>query len=293
MSDAIAPETPRQDVLLENVPPQAQWAAIVRLYSGQPTGLWVVIVPHPAHPVMAAGEELRVARIVPDMSDDARRAIAQALRACEVDVLLVTPERFAQEKFLAFLRDLAPQRMVVASAEGCVAASPEIRARLSPLAVLRDGWQGTPRIILAENGGDVRKLTAFFNLNGLPPKLASPPPKIAHADPVSDVLPNPAWQQAFQHFEAGMSLTDVAEALQQDESWCMDALIGFIRHEKRTNPFPWVSQPDYLVVAMAAGQAESTDPAILLPIVSDRVAPGPARIALAALRNRSLNRPRP
>lgn len=292
MSDAMAPETAPRDVLLENVPPQAQWAAIVRLRSEHPTGLWVVITPHTAHPVMTAGGDLRVTRIVPDMSDDARRATAQTLRAREVDLLLVTPERFAQEKFLTFLRELAPSRVVVASADGCVAHAPEVRNRFSPLAVLRNDWQGMAKLILSENSGDTRKLRAFFNLDVPPTEQAPPTRTITSSKPVQQEVRHPGWEQAFQQFRAGMSLSELGAVMQHDESWCVEALLGFIAYEKRTNPFPWVSQPDYLVVAMAAGQAESTDPAIILPIVADRVSPGPARIALAALRNRSIGRPR-
>lgn len=292
MSNAMAPENSQCDVLLENVAPQAQWAAIIRQRSAHSTGLWVVVVPHTGHPVMTAGDGLRVTRIVPDMSDEARRATAHALRAREVDLLLVTPERFLQQKFLIFLRELAPSRFVIASADDCVAETTEARNRFSPLAVLRGDWQATAKLVLSEGSGNTRKLRAFFRLNEAATEQV-PPPTNSAPEPDCSELRDPDWEQAFQHLRAGSSLSDLGAVVQHEEAWCIEALLGFIAHERRTNPFPWVSQPDYLVVAMAAGQAESTDPDIILPIVADRVAPGPTRIALAALRNRSVSRPHP
>jgi len=289
MSEALVHE----DVVLENIPPSAQWNAVAQQRLNGPTGLWLVVAPHDKHPVMSGGEGLRVTHIVPEMTDDARRNTAQSLRSREVDVLFVTTERFAQEKFLGFLAELAPAKIVVASAEGCVASARETRSTFAPLGVLRDYLQSTPKLVLTENSGDVRKLTAFLGLNCRSVDK-SPPEKKTHCREESKGPPvNPAWTQAFRCFAEGMPLAEVAQTLQLDEEWCLDALLGYIESERRTNPFPWVSQPDYLVVAMAAGQAETTDSTILLPILADRVAPEAARIALASLRNRSLDRPRP
>lgn len=286
-----------QDVVLENVPAQEQWAAVALRHAHYPAGLWLVVAPHCEHPIMTGGDGLRVAHIVPDMTDDARRTTANALRAREIDVLFVTPERFGQEKFLTFLTELTPVVVVVTSAQGCVAGEPETRAHFAPLAVLREALRTTVKIIVTENGGDARKLIAFFSLNCPPVKMAvdasAPEQKMGTPSTAKKTPLNPAWEEAFRHFATDTSLAEVGDALQQDEAWCMAALIGFIEADRRTNPFPWVSQPDYLIIAMAAGQAESTDPRILLPILADRVAPGPARIALAALQNRALSRPRP
>ena len=286
-----------QDVVLENVPPQEQWAAVALHHAHYPAGLWLVVAPHCEHPIMAGGDGLRVAHIVPEMTDDARRATANALRAREIDVLFVTPERFGQEKFLTFLTELTPVVVVVSSAQGCVAGNPETRAHFAPLGVLREALRCAPKIIVTDNRGDARKLIAYFSLNCPPvemPVEATAPAQEKGSPAAEKNTPvNPAWGEAFRHFATSTPLAEVGDVLQQDEAWCVAALISFIEAERRTNPFPWVSQPDYLIIAMAAGQAESTDPRILLPILADRVAPGPARIALAALRNRALSRPRP
>jgi len=98
-----------------------------------------------------------------------------------------------------------------------------------------------------------------------------------------------AWQPAFPLLKEEMSLEDVAAALGQDNAWCVRALEHFIRTSGRTTPFPWVAQPDYLTVAMVAGQAESLDPRVVLPLLRERVSETTARLVLAALGNR----PRP
>lgn len=289
MSEALV----QKDFVLENVPPSTQWDAVAQRRRNGPTGLWLVVAPNDKHPVMSGGEGLRLARIVPDMTDDARRDTAQALRARAVDVLFVTPERFAQEKFLTFLAELAPTMIVVASAEGCVASTPEVRTAYEALGVLRDNWRNTPKLALTENTGDVRKLIAFLGLDCQAQVKRPLANKTSDRTVSPEPLEDSAWIPAFRCFSDGMPLAEVAQTLHKDERWCLDALLGYIESERKTNPFPWVSQPDYLVVAMAAGQAETTDPAILLPILADRVAPETARIALASLRNRSLDRPRP
>ena len=81
-------------------------------------------------------------------------------------------------------------------------------------------------------------------------------------------------------------MPDVARELGRDVRWVYEALADYIRHTGRTHPFPWVDKPTYLKVSMAAGQAESTEPRLLLSVLGEEIGRDELLVVLAALENR-------
>lgn len=81
-------------------------------------------------------------------------------------------------------------------------------------------------------------------------------------------------------------MVDIAQRLGRDEAWVGRALAGYIRHTGRTHPFPWIEKPVYLAVSMLAGQAESTEPRLILSLLRGTVGEAQVLPVLAALDNR-------
>ncbi|MCF6286984.1 MAG: hypothetical protein L3K26_17625 [Candidatus Hydrogenedentes bacterium] len=302
------------DVVLDSDGTRDPWSVLIDLFSGKDRQLRLIIVPDMACEFVMEAErgvgDFTLAKIAPDMPDNARRDVAVALRAGTVDVLFVTPERFAQQKFVRFMLELKPGLLVIASAQRSSEDEFDYCPSYDVLRTLRGLFPETPIVAFVDcpyTNAQLHALAAGLTLR-LAPEEATPkrcedssggscdalgveaaqknvdsPPVLERAAEKS----GEGWERAFSYFEEDKSLDDVANALEKDPAWCSDALLHFIRVTKRTSPFPWVEQPTYLTVAMVAGQAETNNPHVILPILGDRVSSSMALLVLAALENRA------
>jgi hypothetical protein len=293
------------DVVLDSDGAGEPWSVLTDLFSGQDRQLRLVIVPDMTCELVLEAErsvgDFTLAKIAPDMPDNARRDVAVALRASTVDVLFVTPERFAQQKFVRFMLELKPGLLVIASAQRSCEDEFDYCPSYDVLRTLRGLFSETPIVAFVDcsyTGAQLHALAAGLTLRLVSEEAT---PKTCDDNSVDNSVESVAeraaeksgegWERAFSYFEEDKSLNDVADALEKDSAWCSDALLHFIRVTRRTSPFPWVEQPTYLAVAMVAGQAETNNPHIVLPILGESVPESMALIVLAALQNRARTAP--
>lgn len=291
----MAMDSLRQQVsngLVDTFGVEQQWSTLATAFRAKRGLLRLLVVPELSHPIAkaahASGDDLRVRAIVPDMPDDARRELADVLRQGNVDVLFVTAERFSDNRFVQFIQQLRPASLFIASAQRCIPENGDFWTPYESLCTLRGLLPNIPLIALADEPQSDQARQQLADRLGIPiaPMQAAqaiPPSAPQSVAPSNSTNP---WLAAYPHFEREAPLETVSEALGKDSGWCAHALEQFIRDTGRTNPFPWVGRPDYLLVATIAGQADSKDPRIVLPIVGDRVPELVTRLALTALANR-------
>lgn len=303
-----------RDAYIEEPDPAQQLACARHPLSQDPRRMAAVVVPDMDGALcMAARTGQRgpgVALVPPDMPEAGRRDLGFALRNHAVQLILVTPDRLSQPKFVQFIRSQNPVYVGVAACERLYSDGPDYFPPFESLRALRALFPAVPLLALASGPQSDAVRRAIATALGLkadlpavssappsapPTKTAAPTPSDTAAAPptasATNVPPHPravpeSLRAAFDLFEHNRPVTEVAEEIDQDETWVLRALDRFIRHTGRTNPFPWVDKPTYLAVSMVAGQAESTDPRLIRSLMKGAVDEGQLALVLAALDNR-------
>jgi ATP-dependent DNA helicase RecQ len=120
--------------------------------------------------------------------------------------------------------------------------------------------------------------------HGLTTDVTPSPPKPA-PPPEPSAGPSMAAVASFGYFRQGLSVEDVARRMERAVSTARGYLVEFIRHEKRTDPSPWV---DAATVQRVAGAAESVGGERLKPIfdaLGGSVSYEEIRVAMECMRN--------
>jgi ATP-dependent DNA helicase RecQ len=146
--------------------------------------------------------------------------------------------------------------------------------------------QGVGEKKLADYGETfVRLIVDHCHAHGLTTDVTPPParPQPRPAEPSPG--PSAAAAASFGYFRQGLSIEDVARRMDRAISTARGYLVEFIRHEKRTDPAPWV---DEATVQRVAGAAEIVGGDRLKPIfdaLGGSVSYEEIRIAMECRRN--------
>ncbi len=158
------------------------------------------------------------------------------------------------------------------------------RRRPSTLAVFHQ-VQGVGEKKLADYGeAFVSLIVDHCRAHGLTTDVTPPPPKPA-PPPEPSAGPSMAAVASFGYFRQGLSVEEVARRMERAVSTARGYLVEFIRHEKRTDPSPWV---DAATVQRVAGAAEIVGGERLKPIfdaLGGSVSYEEIRIAMECMRN--------
>lgn len=293
-----------KDVLLEGAAPGEGLACLHGPLLADSAWIGLVVVPGVDHALCSAlrapGLPVKALVVRPDSSEQDRRDLGIALQKRTVQLLLVTPERLAQPRFIQFVRGLSLAYVAVASCQRLLEGQ-DYCAPYEACRTLRGLFPGVPLLGLADtvlDGGERLLITGALSLSqtqkpmapapAAAPAPSDPPrPSSVPATPPARprAVPEP-HRAAFPLFEQEMSISEAAQALKREESWVWNALESFIRFTGRTHPFPWVSKPTYMTVSMAAGQAETTNARLIASVLRGQVEEGPILLVLAALENR-------
>lgn len=275
-----------------------------------PARVGLVVVPDGTHDLCRASKAtnlpVRAMVVTPDSTDEERRALGIALQNRRLQLLIVTPERLGQARFVQFIRGLSLVYVAVASSQRLLSGAQDYCAPYESCRALRSLFPGVPLLALAEDGLPApvqNEIAAALEmvLPAVAPAANSKPapaPSVEKEAPAAQAIAfkvapprSPAVKEshraAFPLFEKEIPVTDAARQLGQEEPWVWQALESFIRFSGRTHPFPWVSKPVYLTVSMAAGQAESTNARLITSVLRGQVDEGPVLVVLAALDNRN------
>lgn len=311
-----------QDLLLEGAAPGECLACLHGPLRADSARVGLVVVPGGDHALCMASRApgLPVSALVvrPDSSEQDRRDLGIALQKRTVQLLLVTPDRIGQPRFVQFVRGLSLAYVAVTSCER-ILEGPHYCAPYEACRTLRGLFPGVPLLGLADVALDARERLLIAGALGMPPVVAAPAPMVSYAPatplptvqaapplretpaerpvpveavkaPVfparSRVIPE-SHRAAFPLFEKEMPIAEAAQQLGRELPWVWQALESFIRFTGRTHPFPWVSKPIYMTVSMAAGQTDTANPRLIVSVLRGQVEEGPILMVLAALENRN------
>lgn len=252
----------------------------------------LVVLPRADHPLVQVAREiipeLEVKLVTPDMAEADRRELGLALQEQRVHLLFVTPERLEQPKFVTY---------VGAQPLAYVALLPGERTDVETLPDIQGAFPGVPVVVIrpavapASPESSAPAIAPTVQEN---PARESVPSKVIAAAPAARPAPtaptlriNPAFEPAFALLDREAPLDEVATLHPDGAPWAWAALEHWLRIRRRAHPFPWVTKPEYLLVSVAAGKAESTNPRLLASVLDGQVAPERVRVIAAALDNRN------
>lgn len=252
----------------------------------------LVVIPRADHPLVQVAREiipkLEVKLVTPDMAEGDRRELGLALQEQRVHLLFVTPERLEQPKFvtyvgaqpLAYVALLPGERTDDEIVPGVQGAFPGV-----PVVVIRQAVAtASPESSAPAIAPSVQEKPAPVSV---PLKATEAVPAARPAPPAPTLRANPAFEPAFALLDREAPIEEVAQLHPDGAPWAWAALEHWLRVRRRAHPFPWIAKPEYLLVSVAAGKAESTNPRLLVSVLDGQVAPERVWVIAAALDNRN------
>lgn len=252
----------------------------------------LVVLPRVDHPLVQVAREILAASeivlVTPDMAEADRRNLGLALQEQRIHLLFVTPERLEQPKFVTFIGSqplayvalLPGERTdgeVLPGVQGAFPGVPVVLIR--PAVATASPESSAPAI-----APTVQERPARESVPLKPPEAV---PAARPAPPTPTLRVNAAFEPAFALLDREAPIEEVATLHPDGEPWAWAALEHWLRIRRRAHPFPWIAKPEYLLVSVAAGKAESTNPRLLASVLDGQVAPERVRVIVAALDNRN------